>query len=161
GHVRRERVAVQVRGQLAAQVHLVVGHAGRRRALAVLDVGGLRLVLAGRLRVAPLLGAGGAVAADQALDLPLHRVVEARAVLVAAAFHHPDTPSRRAETSPSSDTRTSSAGCRAVAGPCTTEPSPNRNTLPCHGQVTHGSPSCRDTSPSCSGPPRWLHWSAS
>ena len=27
-------------------------------------------------------------------------------------------------------------GCRAVAGPCTTEPSVTRNVLPCQGQIT-------------------------
>ena len=27
-------------------------------------------------------------------------------------------------------------GCRAVAGPCTTDPSLTRNVLPCQGQVT-------------------------
>jgi hypothetical protein len=43
-------------------------------------------------------------------------------------------------TIPPSTIRVSNAGCRAVAGPCTTAPSASRKVLPCHGQVTHGSP---------------------
>src|SRR5215471_7774826 len=63
-------------------------------------------------------------------------------------------------TTPPSTILVSNAGWRAVAGPCTTAPSLSRNTLPCQGQVTHGSSSALVSVPWCSGPPRCAHRSA-
>ena len=50
-------------------------------------------------------------------------------------------------TMPASVTRQRNDGCRAVAGPCTTEPSSTRNVLPCHGHVTQSPSSPRTARP--------------
>src|SRR6202012_2791311 len=48
-------------------------------------------------------------------------------------------------TMPLLPTRQRNDGWRAVAGPCTTDPSLTRNVLPCQGQVTQSSPSTSTT----------------
>src|SRR5215467_12468700 len=86
---RRERGAVQVTGQVAAQLEGVPvlprrGPAGP----ALRGPGRLRLVLGRGLGLEPLLGAGRPVRLQLAADLPLERVILARPVRTAGLFGH-------------------------------------------------------------------------
>ena len=67
----------------------------------------------------------------------------------------------RSSTRPSDVTRVSKAGCRAVAGPCTTVPSAMAKVDPCQGQATQAAPRSTTIRPWCSGPPRCEHRSDS
>ena len=67
----------------------------------------------------------------------------------------------RSSTRPSGVTRVSKAGCRAVAGPCTTVPSAMAKVDPCQGQATQAAPRSTTIRPWCSGPPRCEHRSDS
>src|SRR5207302_9923762 len=87
-----EQRAAQEAGEIGAPVGLRRADPGRGAAgQVVAGIGVLphrRLVLAGRLRVVPLLHPTlGVLALEQTADLVLQLVVQARTVLAAASFH--------------------------------------------------------------------------